>query len=320
VIGFSVGAATIWNVFAADEAANDRDVRENQDGSFHFTNPLLECDNGQEIFQKLYPRINKGKIEGLIEEAKNRGDITFASFYFRDLRIGGTVGINEDELFAPASLLKVPLMMFWLKQSERDPNALTQNVRFTDDLHGTERQYFKSTDPVQKEVTYTVADLLRHLIIHSDNDAADALAQLATKPALEKLFQDMKVEFPQDNGDRMSISEYARFFRILFNASYLSRDNSEAALQLMSQNTFHKGMTAKLPSDVIVANKFGERSMANLAIDQSTDRQLHECGIVYATGRPYLLCVMTRGDDMDRLASVIADVSKMVYDQVMAAN
>jgi len=40
--------------------------------------------------------------------------------------------------------------------------------------------------------------------------------------------------------------------------------------------------------------------------------QLHDCGIVYSAQRPYFLCVMTRGSDVQRLAGVIAQASRFV--------
>jgi hypothetical protein len=43
------------------------------------------------------------------------------------------------------------------------------------------------------------------------------------------------------------------------------------------------------------------------------ERQLHDCGIVYAPGKPYLICIMTRGSDFKRLSPVIAQISKQVY-------
>jgi hypothetical protein len=43
--------------------------------------------------------------------------------------------------------------------------------------------------------------------------------------------------------------------------------------------------------------------------------QLHDCGIVYFPDNPYIICVMTRGDDVNELAPVVAHISKMVYDE-----
>ncbi len=45
----------------------------------------------------------------------------------------------------------------------------------------------------------------------------------------------------------------------------------------------------------------------------SNSVELHDCGIVYPDGDAYLLCVMTKGRDIEKLKMAIAHVSEMVY-------
>ena len=63
-------------------------------------------------------------------------------------------------------------------------------------------------------------------------------------------------------------------------------------------------MTPKLlPSNIKVAHKIG-----------SMDLFCHDVGIVY-TQKPYIICVLsTDGSNNDEKASVIANISKKVYD------
>ena len=96
----------------------------------------------------------------------------------------------------------------------------------------------------------------------------------------------------------------------MFNASYLSRESSERGLAYLAHSDFQNGLVAGVPQGITVAHKFGERVSANGA------KQLHDCGIVYYPTRPYLLCVMTRGDDFSKLTEVIQSVSRIVYQSV----
>jgi beta-lactamase class A len=105
---------------------------------------------------------------------------------------------------------------------------------------------------------------------------------------------------------------YAIFFRVLFNASYLDKEYSEKAMELLAQSDFNDGLVAGLPRGVIVAHKFGERGN----LPGSSDYQLHDCGIVYYPNHPYLLCVMSRGNDIQHLENSIAQVSRFVYDEI----
>lgn len=71
------------------------------------------------------------------------------------------------------------------------------------------------------------------------------------------------------------------------------------------------GLVAQLPSSVKVAHKYGERGIYEDT--QLTGIELHDCGIVYAPGSLYYLCVMTRGKDTSKLAKVISSISAAVY-------
>ena len=71
---------------------------------------------------------------------------------------------------------------------------------------------------------------------------------------------------------------------------------------------------AGLPKDVTIAHKFGEHVSGSNGVISSVE--LHDCGIVYAPKKPYLLCVMTRGSDFDKLSGIIKSISNMVYEGV----
>jgi hypothetical protein len=135
--------------------------------------------------------------------------------------------------------------------------------------------------------------LLTHVISVADLDAS---------------YSDLAVIVPQTDQYTMTVSTYAGFFRVLYNATYLNHADSEHLLDLLSQSSFTKGLVAGVPAGVAVAHKFGERGYNNPAIPD----QLHDCGIVYAK-KPYVVCIMTQGRGYDAMAGIIANISKMIY-------
>ena len=85
----------------------------------------------------------------------------------------------------------------------------------------------------------------------------------------------------------------------------------------MTLTTFTKGIMGGVPSDMVVAHKFGENTnYLNSGI--VANHELHDCGIVYYSNHPYLLCVMTRGTDLSALQGAIEDISRTAYKSIDA--
>lgn len=115
--------------------------------------------------------------------------------------------------------------------------------------------------------------------------------------------------------DFMSPRLYSRFYRVLYNSTYLSPSVSEQTLKFLTQKGFPGGLDAGVPDNILVAQKFGERTQ-NDASGNVVDRQLHDCGIVYYEDYPYFLCVMTKGQDFTKLQPIISGISKTVWDYI----
>ncbi len=272
-----------------------------------FINPLLDCGELDNVSNKTI-NVMKEKITNFINEQKTAG-VSNVAVYFRDLNNGPWIGINEKEEFNPGSLLKVPMMMRVLKDAETDPTVLQKKVLFKS-MDNPPAQYYKPGVVLGGDKAYSVSELISNMIIYSNNDATKAIEQFIGLDRLYKSYEELGIKVPVDGNYSISVRSYGSFFRVLYNASYLSDEFSEQGLKLLAASTFSQGIKAGLPSSTVVAHKFGEKKIS------STTKQLHDCGIVYYPNNPYILCVMTRGDKFDKLASVIAGVSKIVYDGV----
>jgi beta-lactamase class A len=79
---------------------------------------------------------------------------------------------------------------------------------------------------------------------------------------------------------------------------------------MLTEVDFRDGIIAKIPPDIKVAHKFGERGLKNSV-------QIHDCGIVYAPNYPYLICIMTRGSNMAENEELIAETSRIVFEEVI---
>ena len=124
------------------------------------------------------------------------------------------------------------------------------------------------------------------------------------------IFHDLNIDVPTEVPDfTISAKNYSTFLRILYNSTYLNDSDSEKALDILSKTTFVDGLVAGVPKGTTIAHKFGEH------VSSFHEIELHDCGIIYYPQNPYLLCVMTKGQDFSKLAKIIADISAMVYNE-----
>ncbi len=281
--------------------------------NYQFINPLLECDTANFSRDQNLDRL-RNEVANYIKDQQTQNKISFASVYFRDLNNGPWFGINEKENFSPASLVKVPLMIAYLKLSESNPNLLSTKLKYQS-VSDSISQNIIPEETLTPDQEYTIEELIKRMIVYSDNRSYDLLNQNITFDQLIRVYNDLGVDISKGlsnpNGDILTVKSYASFFRILFNSSYLSHDDSEKALKLLSQSTFTQGLVAGVPQSTKVSHKFGERNFTDTGI-----KQFHDCGIIYHPQKPYLLCVMTRGKDFNQLIPVIKQISSTIYQTV----
>lgn len=305
LIGLRTGAAGLA------EAARGKEIRL---GGYELINPLLECDvaNDPAIFRELQPFTRK--LEQLLREKTRSYKLEAVSVYFRDLNDGPYFTLNNDWTFEPASLLKVATMIACLKQAEQQPGFLAKRVVFTSAEDYTREQRIKPAQAVKRGGSYTVDELLRFSIVYSDNNADELLIGTVDPNILYATYHSLGVGLPlgKQKQDYLHITTYATFFRVLFNASYLNKEMSQKALFLLEQSEFRSGIVAGVPQSVPVAHKFGESVFGG----GKEIKELHDCGIVYYPGSPYMLCIMSRGADFIVLDDVIRDVSRAVFEEV----
>jgi beta-lactamase class A len=291
-----------------------RTVKEIRLGGYQFINPLLECESGGNESGNRELRPFQHRIQSFIEERKRARPASHTSVYFRAMNDGMSFSIDGHEKFAPASLVKVPLLMAYMKWAESMPGLLSQRIVNNLPMDMNANQRYKPARAIGYGKAYTVDELLYYMIAYSDNNAYFLLFGSIDPAVLHRVYTDLGLTVPRFGNDKeyMSVSDYSSFFRMLFNASYLNKELSEKALQYLSKVNFEDGISSGVPPGVVVAQKFGERTFG----DRSEIKQLHDCGIVYYPEHPYLLCVMTRGDSFEQLGEVIRGLSRLVYEEI----
>lgn len=284
---------------------------------FPLTNHTLDCS----LYDDLAARMEK--LDGIVSEAaqnyRDAGKATSISVWVRDLKSLRVAKENQLEAYSPASMMKVPVMIAYFRFAEVDPSILEQPLKYDGPSGDTDAlQTFRSETTLKPGETYPVLRLIEEMITNSDNRAADVLLAHMDENFFKKTLTELGIVIPASASaseqDFVTAKTYANIFRMLYNASYLNREYSQKALELLTRTKFRL-LAKELPQNVVVASKFGERVFQ---YDDGTvkERRLHDCGIVYKKDHPYTICVMTKGHDFDEMKSVIIGISKTVYDAI----
>lgn len=290
-----------WLLFSSKKSRT-YPVREDSE-QYKFINPLVLLDNSSVNYDELNPL--KNQIQEFIDEEINKGNVSRTSFYFRDLNSGMWTGVYPDERFVPASLLKVMTVIVYLRAAENDSKAMDQKLFYKKTLN--QNQIYPPESKLA-DGYYTVGKLINQAIIESDNDAAYALYKNKENEH-NQLYKTLRLPVPPEKVDNfMSPRDVSAIFRTLYGSTYLLNDYSEQVLELLTLTNFKKGILQGTNQNIKVAHKFGEYSVYNEG-DTAPNYQLHDCGIVYYPNKPYFICVMTEGKNLENLEGVISTVS-----------
>lgn len=226
------------------------------------------------------------------------------SMYFEYLPTGASISINKDVEFYPASLLKIPVAIAVAKKIDKGEwawdNKLVLMATDKDDKFGT--LYKESTGSI-----YTIEELVRRSLVDSDNTAHFILIRNLETSEVESAYAHMGLDGFLETDGGMSAKRYSVILRALYNASYLSEENSEKLISFLSQEPFREYLGSGLPKTITFAHKIGIDTSRKVYLDS---------GIIYLGRRPYILIVMIKQKTQEQAQEIMKNISEKVYTYV----
>jgi beta-lactamase class A len=291
-----------------------KSIRENS-FRYKFINPLIGNISAPATDVGIYSDI-KGDITSYLSSEEKKGELYGYSFYFRDLNSGLWFGSDESISFFPASLFKLPIAIAIYKEGEYDPSFLDKVLVYSPQLAKENKDIqLNAESELVVGKSYTIKELVGIMLISSDNGAKDLLLSALDMNYFDELFKTVSiVDFNTSNKYNLSSRKYALFLRVLYGSSYLNEEHSEFIMSLLTKSEFKEGLVAGIPGSVQVAHKFGTYQFEeDYKGTKRSTRQLHDCGVVYHPAKPYVICFMTKGKDLETLQTVISHVSSLIY-------
>jgi len=241
--------------------------------------------------------------------AANMQDVDY-SVYFEYLPTGTSIGMDESNNLVGASLLKVPFAMQYYHALEegklRSDDIVTIQAAQLDDSYG---ELYKKGAGYQ----LTLDEVVRIMLIDSDNTAlrvlADTLSARLGIDNIDKVFNfvDLNYESDAEGSTLIGAGSYSSILKCLYFACYVSKENSQQILTLLTQSDFNNRLKRYIPREEmpVIAHKIG-------SFGKTTQS---DCGIFYEPQKPYLLCIMVNSDDQTA-SQHIGKLSILVYEYI----
>lgn len=229
------------------------------------------------------------------------------AFYFEYLPTGVSIGVNEKDEFSAASLLKVPVVMSYYLQQERENKTGDGEVALT------EAMIHKDYGNLWKRgvgAKVSIDEAIRLALEESDNTAVEVVISKTNYTYFQEVYDGLDIELKEIHQiPIITAKNYSSILKALYFSSIVNKEHSDKILSHLSRSVYRDKLPAGVPENIKVAHKIGEAGN-----DLFTD-----CGIVYVPRRPYLLCMLSFSDDETAKERMVA-VSKKVYDYISSTS
>lgn len=219
-------------------------------------------------------------------------------FYYKNLVTDEAFGVRENEIFAAASVIKLPLLMHVLAESTAGRLSMDDRLLVT---AADKVPICGALTLFTDDVRVDVRTLCRLMISISDNTATNLLIDYSTLPEIHDGFRRMGLEKTQltrklfDRAASRSglrnvicLQEIGMLLEQLYRSQFISESVCKEAIDmLLLQQVEHK-LNGRICSEVPIAHKTGE-----------DDRLSNDVGIVYAP-QPFVLCFAGHDTDVYR--------------------
>lgn len=287
---------------------------------------VLLCGTGtnqgwrQELSQNVIPRDRRHLLDYIRRQRKTAGGrFSLAAVQHET---GEEILMNPDDLFASASVIKIPVLAaLWAATEERRLDLDARTILRKEDLVGGSGVLCE----LHPGIELTLRDLAHLMIVVSDNTATNMLIERIGLPFIEDFlaangFHQIKLQRKlydlearkQGRDNLINAREIRDMLHRLSigNLPPLSEAGCNECLEIMKRQQHRDKIPALLPKEAEVASKPG-----------SLDDVTHDAAVVRTgQGASYSLVVLWGDFDNRRRAdNAIARISRRIYDYVNSA-
>ena len=223
-----------------------------------------------------------------------------SGIYYQNLETGETWGYGEKASYLAASIVKLPLMA-----------AILLTIREDQKIPGCGAVQFLNGD-----VTLTVGELCKLMIVISDSCATNALFRHYGAEAIRQAFLELGLtgtqfnrEYWDEEREKQGINNYfvpeemGGLLRRMYDRTLVDRESSDWLEDILRQQQINHKLGGKLPMDFPMAHKTGDE-----------EDKAHDVGIVF-TKSPFIACFAYVGPHMQDYEDFIRRAARMLADE-----
>ncbi|MCH7730060.1 serine hydrolase [Patescibacteria group bacterium] len=226
-------------------------------------------------------------------------------FYVVKLGSGSSYGYLEREVFEPASLNKLPVMVAMYMQAEQGNLDLetNYNLKQSDKVVGSGSL---SSKPSGYELTYR--DLVRLMGKESDNTSFNIARNILGKRKIVETIAAAKMVDTVifDEEQKTTPYDIGTFFQNLWRGNLVSEKSRDELLGFLTDTNYEAWLAEGIPDGVEVAHKFGREQHV-----------VNDAGIVFAD-EAFVLVIMSKGVVEREADAIFPELARIVYEIEMS--
>jgi len=248
------------------------------------------------------PPASDAGLEAILRQTGLPGGVV--GTYVRNLTNGVAGGVNADRRFPAASLYKVPILVEVYKQQR------LKHFSWDDQVMIRPEHWTDGSGVLQARVgqSVSVGELLRLMIVESDNIAANMLTELVGAKSVNETMaalglRSTRVVDPirENVSPTTSAEDMARLLELIASGRLVDAQTSEEAVRLLEQKQGQNWLADGLPWWGKLAHKWGDLPNAR-----------HDAGIVYTPHNQIVIVVLTEHSNAAAAAEQIRSISRRV--------
>jgi beta-lactamase class A len=218
-------------------------------------------------------------------------------------------GINQDEVFIAASLIKLPVILTLYQEAEATQLRQDSDGQGKIDL---ETDYvLKAKDKragagvIQYKpagTVYTYRELAKFMCRYSDNTAFNVIRQLLGDEKIQALIDDLGMTSTSLEENETTPADIGLFFRKFYSFSLLTRNHRDEIIDYLTKTAFEDRIPVGVPEEVKVAHKIGNEV-----------NSFSDAGIVFGK-KPFILVIMSKDALEKEALEALPEITRIVWE------